>query len=288
MSWIFLNDRFVRREEAVVSVFDHGFLYGDGVYETLRAYDRRIFMLQRHLARLERSSQAIGLQLPFADKEWPTLLQEAMERNDLRNAYLRITVSRGEGNIGLDPALCGRPTTVILALPFQPHAADLFQRGVDLAIVSVRRNDPAALSPQIKSLNFLNNILAKQDAIRAQAFDGLMLTTEGDVAECTTSNIFFVRGDRLCTPAVSCGILDGITREVVLVLAQEEGVAVEEGRYQPQAFFQADECFLTNTSMQVMPVRTIDSRPIGEGNRRPVTTRLQEAFRRQLPRFLEQ
>jgi branched-chain amino acid aminotransferase len=288
MSWIFLNDRFVRREEACVSVFDHGFLYGDGIYETLRAYDCRIFMLRRHLARLERSARAIGLDLPVAEKEWPALLQEAMERNGIRDAYLRITVSRGEGGIGLDPALCRRPTLVIMALPFQAHAAELFERGVDLAIVGIRRNHPAAISPQIKSLNFLNNILAKQDAIRAQAFDGLMLTTEGDVAECTTSNIFFVRGDRLCTPAVSCGILDGITREVVLVLAQEEGVAVEEGRYQPQAFFQADECFLTNTSMEVMPVRTIDSRPIGEGNRRPVTTRLQEAFRRELPRFLEQ
>ena len=205
----------------------------------------------------------------------------------IRDAYLRITVSRGEGGIGLDPALCRRPTLVIIALPFQTYPAELFQRGVDLSIVGIRRNHPAALPPQIKSLNFLNNILAKQDAIRAQAFDGLMLTTEGDVAECTTSNIFFVRGDRLCTPAVSCGILDGITREVVLVLAQEEGVTVEEGRYQPQALFHADECFLTNTSMQVMPVRTIDSRLIGGGNR-PVTTRLQEAFHRQLPRFLEQ
>jgi branched-chain amino acid aminotransferase len=288
MSWIFLNDRFVPREEALVSVLDHGFLYGDGIYETLRAYDRRIFMLRRHLARLERSSRAIDLDLPIAEKEWPALLQEAMERNGLRDAYLRITVSRGEGGIGLDPALCRRPTVVIVALPFQAAAADLFQRGVDLSIVSVRRNHPAAISPQIKSLNFLNNILAKQEAIRAKAFDGLMLNTEGELAECTTSNIFFVLGDHLCTPAVSCGILDGITREVVLMLAQEEGVPVEEGRYKPEALYQTSECFLTNTSMEVMPVRSIDSRLIGQGTRGPVTQRLQETFRRELPRFLEQ
>ena len=290
MSWVFVHDRFVRREEAVVSVFDHGFLYGDGIYETLRAYDRRIFMLRRHLARLVRSSRAIGLDLPIAGKEWPALLQEAMERNGLRDAYLRITVSRGEGDIGLDPALCRRPTVVIVALPFQPYAADVLQHGVDLSIVSIRRNHPTAISPQIKSLNFLNNILAKQEAIRAGAFDGLMLNTDGDVAECTTSNIFFVRSDRLCTPDVSCGILDGITREVVLMLAQEEpgAVAVEEGRYKPDALYQASECFVTNTSMEVMPVRSIDSRLIGQGTRGPVTERLQQTFRRELPRFLEQ
>jgi branched-chain amino acid aminotransferase len=288
MSWIFLNDRFVRREEAVVSVFDHGFLYGDGVYETLRAYDRKLFMLRRHLARLERSARAIGLTLPVTDKEWPALLQEAMERNNVREAYLRITVSRGEGHIGLDPALCGRPTVVIVALPFQPVPAKWFQRGIDLSIVSIRRNHPAALSPQIKSLNFLNNILAKQEAIRAHAFDGLMLNTDGEVAECTTSNIFFLQGERLCTPAVSCGILDGITREVVLMLAREAGIAVEEGRYEPDALNQAGECFVTNTSMEIMPVRSIDSHVIGPGDRRPVTQRLQEAFRSGLPRFLEQ
>jgi len=288
MSWIFLNDRFVRREEAVVSVFDHGFLYGDGVYETLRAYDRKIFMLRRHLARLERSSRAIGLDLPLTEKEWPALLQEAMERNDIRDAYLRITVSRGEGHIGLDPALCGRPTVVIVALPFQPVPAALFQRGVELSLVRVRRNHPAAISPQIKSLNFLNNILAKQEAIRAYAFDGLMLNTEGEVAECTTSNIFFIHRERLCTPAVSSGILDGITREVVLLLAQEAGIAVEEGRYEPDALYQAGECFVTNTSMEIMHVRSIDSHVIGYGNRGPVTQRLQELFRSELPRFLEQ
>jgi branched-chain amino acid aminotransferase len=190
--WIFLNDRFVRKEDATVSVFDHGFLYGDGVYETLRAYGKRLFMLRQHLARLRRSASLIGLDVPIVEQDWTPLLQEAMKRNALSDAYLRITISRGEGNIGLDPRLCPRPTVVVISLPLQPYPAHLFQTGVSLAVVSVRRNLAAALSPQIKSLNFLNNILAKQEAARSGAFDVLMLNAEGHITECTISNVFFV------------------------------------------------------------------------------------------------
>ena len=219
--WIYLNDRFVDRKEAVVSVFDHGFLYGDGVYETLRAYGGRIFMLQQHLARLQRSGHLIGLDLPIPEKDWAALLNEAISRNGLTDAYIRITVSRGEGEIGLDPGLCKRPTVVIVALPLQSYPPHLFGEGVKLIISRVRRNLAAALPPRIKSLNFLNNILAKQEALQTGAFDALMLNVEGHVTECTTSNLFFVRTGRLCTPSIACGILDGITREVVLLLAQE-------------------------------------------------------------------
>lgn len=284
--WVYLNDRFVTKEEAVVSVFDHGFLYGDGIYETLRAYDGRFFMLQHHLARLHRSGRMIGLQIPIPDKNWTQLLQEAVGRNNLKDAYLRITVSRGEGEIGLDPNVCRRPTVVIIAKPFIGYPPHLFEEGVRLGIVQVRRNLATALSPQIKSLNFLNNILAKQEAIRAGVFDGLMLNAEGFITECTISNLFFVQSGRLCTPSIACGILDGITREVVLTLARECGIPTEEGSYTPETLRRADECFLTNTSMEIMPVREIDGNPIGTGKPGPLTLTLRNLFRSNLPRFL--
>ncbi len=285
--WIFLNDRFVRKEDAMVSVFDHGFLYGDGVYETLRAYGGRMFMLRRHLARLRRSASLIGLDVPIHEQDWTPLLQEAMKRNALSDAYLRITISRGEGNIGLDPRLCPRPTVVVISLPLQPYPAHLFQTGVSLAVVSVRRNLATALSPQIKSLNFLNNILAKQEAARSGAFDGLMLNAEGHITECTTSNIFFVKDGCVRTPSVACGILDGITREVVLSLAREQDLSIQEGHYTPDAVIGADECFLSNTTMEIMPVSDIDTHSIGRGTPGRITGRLQELFQANLPRFLE-
>jgi len=285
--WVFLNDRFVRQEEAMVSVFDHGFLYGDGVYETLRAYGGRLFRLRQHLARLRRSASLIGLDVPLVEQNLIGVLQEAMTRNDLFDAYLRITVSRGEGNIGLDPRLCSRPTVVVICLPLPPYPAELFTTGVSLAIVNVRRNLAAALPPMIKSLNFLNNILAKQEASRADAFDGLMLNGEGHITECTTSNVFFVKNGCVCTPSVTCGILDGITREIVLALARQQEFSTEEGCYLPDALLEADECFLTNTTMEIMPVRDIDKRPIGKERPGAVTGRLRELFRVNLPRFLE-
>lgn len=284
--WVYLNDRFVDSEDALVSVFDHGFLYGDGVYETLRAYDGRIFMLQQHLARLRRSARLIGLELPIPEKDWPSLLDEALMRNSLKDAYLRITVSRGEGEIGLDPRLCRRPTVVVVAKPFHPYPPELFSEGVKLALVQVRRNLPAALPPRIKSLNFLNNILAKQEAVQAQAFDGLMLNFEGHLAECTTSNLFFVRNGRLCTPSVDCGILDGITRQVVLLLARESGIPTEEGHYTAEALLEADECFVTNTSLEILPVREVHNTQIGSERPGPITIKLRELFQANLSRFL--
>jgi branched-chain amino acid aminotransferase len=284
--WIFLNNKFVPREEARVSVFDHGFLYGDGIYETLRAYGGRIFMLQQHLTRLQRSAKLIGLEIPIAEKDWPNLLSDAIARNGLRDAYLRITVSRGTGEIGLDPGLCPKPTVVIIAKPFQAYPAHLLARGVSLVTTSVHRNLATALSPQIKSLNFLNNILAKQEATKAGAFDGVMLNAEGHLTECTTSNIFFVQHGRLCTPSVACGILDGITREVVLTLAKERGMPTEESAYMPEALRQAEECFLTNTTMELMPVRDVDQHLVGTGKPGPLTLALHEQFRASLDRFL--
>ena len=289
--WVFLNDRFVPKEEAVVSVFDHGFLYGDGVYETLRSYGPRIFMRDQHLARLRRSAEAIGLTIPIPDAQWPDLLHEAMRRNAVGNdrvdAYLRVTISRGEGEIGLDPALCPRPTVVILAKGLHPPSAQLLRDGVSLTVAQTRRNLPAALSPQIKSTNFLNNILAKRESIAAGTFDSLLLNWRDELTECTISNLFFISNGAVHTPAMDCGILDGITRAIVMMLAEEEGLPVKEGHYHLADLSQATECFLTNTSMEVMPVSWVDAFPISDGRPGPLTGRIQARFAASRHRFLE-
>ena len=289
--WVFLNDRFVRREDALVSVFDHGFLYGDGVYETIRSYGRRIFMRDQHLARLRRSADAIGLEIPIPDSSWTDLLHEAMRRNEVGNdrvdAYLRITISRGEGEIGLDPQLCKRPTVGIMAKELRPSPAVLIQTGVSLTIAQTKRNLPEALSPHIKATNFLNNILAKRESIAAGTFDSLLLNWRNELTECTVSNLFFVSQGRVRTPALDCGILDGITRSVVLTLAQEGGLPVEEGRYLVEDLLQAEECFVTNTSMEIMPVTRVDSSVLGTGLPGPLTRRLQSLFVANRDRFLE-
>ncbi|MCC2640471.1 MAG: putative Aminodeoxychorismate lyase [Nitrospira sp.] len=289
--WVFLNDRFVRKEEAVVSVFDHGFLYGDGVYETIRSYGSRIFMRDQHVARLRRSAEAIGLDVPIRSSDWPDLLHEAMRRNEVGNdrmdASLRITLSRGEGEIGLDPALCPHPTVVIMARALPPYPPSLSQGGVSLTVAKTRRNLPEALSPQIKATNFLNNILAKRESIAAGTFDSLLLNWRDELTECTISNLFFVSSGTLHTPALDCGILDGITRTIVITLAREDGLPIEEGQYQIAALRQAEECFLTNTSMEIMPVTRVDSFSIGKGLPGPITRRLQALFAANRSRFLE-
>lgn len=289
--WIYLNNKFVKEEEALISVFDHGFLYGDGVYETIRSYGNRIFMRDQHLARLFRSADAIGLTIPIPVKNWPDLLHELMVRNNVGNvqqdAYLRITISRGVGDIGLDPALCPSPTVVIMAKPLTTPAPSVYEKGVALIIASIRRNLPSALSPQIKATNFLNNILAKREAIAAGVFDSILLNWEHHLTECTVSNLFFVADGCLRTPVVECGLLDGITRGIVIQLAAELRLQLEEGRFTPDQLYQADECFLTNTSMEIMPVTSVDHRPIGEGKPGPLTRKLRELFVGARERFLE-
>ena len=287
--WIYLNDRFVREAEALVSVFDHGFLYGDGVYETIRSYGDKIFMRDQHLARLRRSAEAIGLTIPARD--WPSLLHESMVRNGVGNdrtdAYIRVTISRGTGDIGLDPALCPRPTLVIITKALKPPPPDRYQTGVSLVVAKTRRNLSSALDPQIKATNFLNNIQAKREAIAAGAFDSVLLNWEGHVTECTVSNIFFVQSGRLCTPALSCGILDGITRGVILTLARDAGIPMDEGRFNVEALMAADECFLSNTTMEVMPATQLNGRPIGSGSPGPLTKRLHQIFVTERRKFLQ-
>jgi branched-chain amino acid aminotransferase len=285
--WVYLNDKFVPQEEAVVSVFDHGFLYGDGVYETLRAYRGRVFQLAEHLARLERSASRIQLHLPVSPERLTDLLRESLKRNQLQEAYLRITVSRGAGEIGLDPALCKSPTLVIITKPFQPYPESLYTDGVSVIIANTRRNLPEALPPQVKSLNFLNNILAKIEAKAAGAQEALMLNHRGELTEGTTSNLFVVHRGRVRTPAVECGILKGITRGLVLQLASELGIPSEEARLTVDDLLRAEECFLTNTTQEVLPVTRVNGTVIGNGRPGEITRRLHASFRTGLDRFLD-
>ncbi len=284
--WIYLNGQFVEKEEARISVFDHGFLYGDGVYETLRAYEGRIFLLERHLARLRRSCELIGLKPPINGVDWISIVREILVRNGLENASLRLTISRGEGELGIDPGLCPHPTVVVMARDFVPYPEQMREEGIRLQLVSVRRNPRSAQSPQIKSLSFLNNILAKQEAIQAGAYDALMLNMDDHVTECTTSNVFFVVNRKLQTPSVACGILEGITREVVIELASSLGIPVEEGEYTAEKVLQADECFITNTGLEVMGVSGIGTQAIGSGKCGPMTRDLWQAFHQNLGRYL--
>ncbi|MEJ2183935.1 MAG: aminotransferase class IV [Nitrospirota bacterium] len=263
---VFLGDGLVPEEEARVSVFDHGFLYGDGVYETMRAYGGKVFLMERHLLRLKRSADMIGLGLPRDEAGIGEAVRETLAANGLQEASIRVTVSRGPGPLGLDPALCREPTFLVMARPFKPYPEEYYREGVRVVVPRVRRNLKEALDPRIKSLNFLNNILAKREALQAGAFEALMLNHRGELTECTVSNVFFLRDGRLCTPAVDCGLLDGITRGLVLELARGEGIPVEEGVFREEDIHGAEEVFLTNTSMEAMPVGQVGQRayPVGE------------------------
>ncbi len=284
---VYLNGRFVPKEEAQVSVFDHGFLYGDGIYETLRAYKGMLFLLDRHLARLKRSADLISLALPLPLEKIGEALNETVSRNKLKGAYVRIQISRGPGEIGLDPALCPAPTTVIVAKPFRDYPSEHFEHGVSVAVVETRRNHPLALDPSIKGTNFLNNILAKIEAIRAGAYEAVMLNWEGSVAEGTVSNIFYVKAGILFTPDLKTGILEGVTRGLVLDLARKEKIEAREARVSPDELRDADECFITNTTMEIMPVTKIDNRQVGAGKPGPVTTALRRAYANEVLKCLK-
>jgi branched-chain amino acid aminotransferase len=279
--YIYLNGSLVPEGEAVVSVYDHGFLYGDGIYETMRSYGGAVFLLDEHLGRLERSASLIGLTLPLDGDALRAAIHETLQANELADAYIRITVSRGEGPPGLDPALCEKPTVVIFTGQMKPYPPEFYDRGVPLIVAGTRRNLREALDPRIKSLNFLNNILAKREALAAGAFEALMLNHEGFLAEGTVSNVFLVARDVVCTPSLECGILDGITRGHVMGLAREEGLDVVEGKFTRGMLHGAEEVFLTNTSMEVMPVGRVDDTACSVG---PVARKLREAYGRSTAR----
>ena len=284
---VYLNGHFIPREQALVSVFDHGFLYGDGIYETMRAYEGTIFLLKRHLARLKRSARAISLKLPLSLDGISDSLNESLRVNKLQNAYIRLHISRGPGEIGLDPALCSVPTMVIVSKPFHDYPTEYYSNGVSVAIVKTRRNHPLALDPAIKGTNFLNNILAKIEAIKAGAYEGIMLNWQGYVAEGTISNIFMVKKGVLYTPHFRMGILEGVTRDLVLRLAKRAKLAVRESGILPKELRTADECFITNTTMEIMPVTRIDKKAVGSGCPGPVTEVLLQAYKKEVSACLK-
>ncbi|MHB9024561.1 MAG: branched-chain-amino-acid transaminase [Armatimonadota bacterium] len=277
---IYLNGEFVPRSQAVVSVYDHGFLYGDGVFEGIRAYHGLVFRLREHLLRLERSARAIALTLPMSLDDLQEATLETLRRNGFEDSYIRLIVTRGVGDLGLDPRKCyGGPGVIIIADRIQLYPEELYAHGLELITVSTRRNIPDALSPAIKSLNYLNNILAKIEVVQAGLQEGIMLNAQGYVAEATGDNVFLVQNGKLVTPPLYTGCLEGITRNAVMDLAREAGIQVEETPMTMYSVYAADECFLTGTAAEIIPVVTVDSRAIGTGTPGPVTAALIKRFR---------
>lgn len=278
--FIYIDGTFYSKADAKISVFDHGLLYGDGVFEGIRAYDGLCFCLDEHIERLFRSARAIALEIPITRAEFADLIIETLKRNNLRSGYVRPIVTRGVGDLGLDPRKCPKPSVLIMADKLTLYPKDAYDDGLEIAIVSTRRNLATALSPQIKSLNYLNNILARLEVNRMGVGEGLMLNAEGYIAEATADNIFIVRGGVIDTPAVHCGALPGITRACVIELATGAGIEVRETTLTPYDVYTADECFLTGTGAEVVPVRAIEGRPVGDGKPGPMTKKLLELFKK--------
>ena len=275
---VYINGRLVDKEDAKVSVYDHGLLYGDGVFEGLRSYSGRVFRLERHLDRLYESARAIWLEIPIKPADLARAVNDTLRANSLEDAYIRLVVTRGAGSLGLDPNRTSDPQVIIITDKIALYPAELYERGLDIITASTIRNHPAALSPRIKSLNYLNNILAKIEGLQAGCIEALMLNTKGEVAECTGDNIFLVRGGVLLTPPLDAGILEGVTRDAVIELARATGVEVREMPLTKHDVYVADECFLTGTAAEVIPVVKVDGRVIGPGSPGPVTRDLRERF----------
>ena len=277
---IYLDGKYVPSEEAKVSVFDHGLLYGDGVFEGIRVYNGRIFRLDQHLDRLFNSAKAIMLQIPLTREHLVEACCETCRQNKLKDGYIRLVVTRGVGYLGLNPFRCKNPTVFIIADRIELYPEEVYRKGLKLITASTQRTNPAAMSPSIKSLNYLNNILAKIEAVNAGTFEAIMLNAQGHVAECTGDNIFIVRGGKLETPPVSAGALIGITRQVVIELAAKRKIAVGEPNLTRYDLSTADEVFLTGTAAEIVPVSSIDGRIIGSGRPGRLTLKLTEDFRK--------
>jgi branched-chain amino acid aminotransferase len=277
---IYLNGRFVDREEARVSVFDHGFLYGDGVFEGIRAYHGKVFRLWEHVERLYRSARSIMLPVPHSPQELGEIVLETCRQNQLDGGYIRVVVSRGAGDLGIDPRNCrDGATVVVIADKLTMYPQRMYDEGMAVITTSTRRNSPAALDPNIKSLNYLNNILAKIEVNRAGVGEGIMLNAEGYVAEATGDNIFIVERGSLSTPPTYVGILEGITRSAVIGLAQQLQIPFAERIFTLTTLYNCDECFLTGTGAEVIPVVRVDERAVGDGRPGPITQSLIQAFR---------
>jgi len=275
---IYCNGAFVQEEEAKVSVFDHGFLYGDGIFEGIRAYHGRVFKLDEHLKRLYESAKSIQLNIGVSKEEMKEIVLETLRKNGLKDAYIRLVVSRGKGDLGLDPTKCPRAAIFCIADQIKIFEPKMYEQGLEVKTVAIRRNNPDSLSPRIKSLNYLNNILAKIEANQAGVVEGIMLNQEGYVAEGTSDNIFIFRDGVLITPPLSAGILEGITRESVLQIAGPLGIKTREELFTRHDFYTSDECFLTGTAAELIPVIKVDGREIRNGFPGDVYKRLRVAF----------
>ena len=275
---IYIDGQFYDKENAKISVFDHGLLYGDGVFEGIRFYNGRVFRLDEHIARLFDSAKAICLDPGLGQAEITEAVLETIRQNELRDGYVRLVVTRGCGDLGLNPALCPRATIFIIASKITLYPPDKYENGLHVITCSTRRIPHGALSPMVKSLNYLNNVLAKIEAAQAGAGEGLMLNEQGYVAECTGDNIFTVKNGRIFTPPISSGALAGVTRGVVFEIAAEFGLPISEPEMTRYDIYTADECFFTGTAAEVIPAVRLDNRVIGTGNPGPVTKRLIARF----------
>ena len=275
---VYINGKFVPQAEATVSVFDHGLLYGDGVFEGLRSYSGKVFRLEQHVRRLFESARAICLEIPMSQTDMCAAIDLAVGTNRIDDGYIRAVVTRGAGTLGLDPNRCSDPQVIIIADAIALYPQELYEKGLEIITTSVIRNHPAALSPRIKSLNYLNNILAKIEGLKAGCIEALMLNHKGEVAECTGDNLFLVRDGTLLTPPLDAGILGGITREAVIELALEADIEVLKVALTKHDVYVADECFLTGTAAEVIPVVKVDDRMIGTGKPGPTTLDLKERF----------
>jgi len=276
---IYINGQIVPQEDAKISVFDHGLLYGDGVFEGIRAYNGKMFTLDEHLDRLYDSATAISLKIPITKAEIAEAIKQTMKANNLTDSYIRLVVTRGVGKLGLDPNKCATPQIIIITDTIELYSKALYERGLDIVTVTTIRNHFSALDPKIKSLNYLNNILAKIESIQAGAGEALMLNKDGYVAECAGDNVFIFKNNILRTPPSSAGILVGITRNVVMKLATEMGLQVKEELMTRYDLYIADECFLTGTAAEIIPVVKIDGRTIGTGKPGKLTLDLLKRYR---------
>lgn len=275
---VHINGELVDKEDARISVFDHGLLYGDGVFEGMRSYSGNVFRLDEHLDRLWQSAAAIQLEIPGSKEQMAAAVIETLQANRIEDGYIRLVVTRGEGTLGLDPNRCNTPQVIIITDFITLYPEEFYRDGMEIVTAKTIRNHPQALDPRIKSLNYLNNILAKIEGLEAGCVEALMLNHHGDVAECTGDNIFIVRDQQLLTPPCEAGVLHGITRATVMELARDDGISVAEETMTLEHLFAADECFLTGSAAEVVPVIKVDGNVIGDGMPGPVTMRLTGLF----------
>ncbi|MDD5568768.1 MAG: branched-chain-amino-acid transaminase [Candidatus Omnitrophica bacterium] len=277
---IYIDGKFYEENEAKISVFDHGLLYGDGVFEGIRSYNRLVFKLREHIDRLFESAKSIMLTIPLSREELIKAVILTLKKNNLKDSYIRLVVTRGKGDLGLDPRKCkGKPTVIIIADKIALYPQTLYQEGLKIITVPTIRNLPEALNPQIKSLNYLNNILAKIEATNAGCDEAIMLDSLGYVAECTGDNIFIVKGKNLYTPPQCMGTLRGITRDAVLEIARKNKIPAHEHVITRHEVYISDECFLTGTAAEIIPVVAVDGRVIGDGRPGKITSVLLKKFR---------